>query len=220
MKSFNSKIGAGVAGLLGAVYLVAGLATGHSARSEPPPDLSATAAETGLDVWKASAALLETAGKPLVVDVRGAEDYARWHVPGSVNEPGADGAKLVALAKEHAPVIVVAAKDDAAQKLVGEAKATAKDARIHYLVDGPRSWYLAFDLPVPMFAEGAAPSGYEQSLATLRGFLLRPDPAAKDRALEALQTLAKLNFQPSLLKQAGKAKAAGGAKKKISGGCG
>jgi hypothetical protein len=220
MKRFNSKIAAGVAVLLGAVYLVAGLASGHSARSEPPPDLTAGAAEAGLEVWKASAALLETAGKPLVVDVRSAEDFARWHVPGSTNEPGADAAKLLSLAKEHAPVIVVASKDDAAQKLVGEAKATAKDARIHYLVDGPRSWYLAFDLPVPMFAESSAPSGYEESLATLRGFLLKPDPAAKGRALEALQTLARLNFQPSLLKQAGKAKAAGGAKKKISGGCG
>ncbi|HEY3447548.1 MAG TPA: rhodanese-like domain-containing protein [Myxococcales bacterium] len=220
MKPFNPKIAAGAAVLLGAVYLVAGLASGHSARSEPPADLSASAAESGLDVWKVSAALLETAGKPLVVDVRSAGEFARWHVSGSTNEPGADAARLLALAKEHVPVIVVAAKDDVAQKLVGEAKANAKDARIHYLVDGPRSWYLAFDLPVPMFAEGSAPSGYEEALGTLRGFLQKPDPAARGQALEALQTLAKLNFQPSLLKQAGKAKAAGGAKKKISGGCG
>jgi hypothetical protein len=220
MMTFNPKIAAGVAGLLGAIYLVAGLASGHSARSEPPPDLTANAAEAGLDVWKTAAALLDDSSKAQVVDVRAAEEFARYHVPGAVNEPGASASKLVEFARLHSPIIVVASKDDAAQKLVGEARAAAKEARIHYLVDGPRSWYLAFDLPVPLFAEAGAPSGYEEALGTLKGFLSKPEPAAKPRAFEALQALAKMNFQPTLLKQTGKAKAAGGAKKKISGGCG
>jgi rhodanese-related sulfurtransferase len=220
MTRFNTKIAAGVAGLLGASYLVAGLASGHSARSEPPPDLTANAAEAGLDAWKAAAALLDGSGKAMVIDLRSPEEYARYHVPGSISEPGATAARLVELARDHAPIVVVAAKDDAAQKLVGEARASAKDAKIHYLVDGPRAWYLAFELPVPLFAEASVPRDYEQALGALRGFLARPDPAAKSAALEALQTLAKINFQPTLLKQSGKPKAAGGAKKKISGGCG
>jgi hypothetical protein len=154
------------------------------------------------------------------VDVRSAPEFARYHVPGATNEPGAGAARLGELARDHAKVIVVAAKDEAAQKLVAEAKAANKVARIHYLVDGPRAWYLAFDLPVPLFADAGAPSGYDEALAALKGFLARPELAGKPRAVEALQSLAKMNYQPSLLRQAGKAKAAGGAKKKISGGCG
>ena len=220
MKAFNTKISAGVAAFLAAVYLVAGLATGHSAHAEPPPDLSVTAAEAGLDVWKVAAALLDDTGEAQVVDVRSPGDFARYHVPGAVSEPAAGASRLVELARGHAAVIVVAAKDDAAQKLVGEARALAKETRFHYLVDGPRAWYLTFDLPVPLFADATAPSGYGEALGTLKGFLAKPEPVSKPRALEALTSLAKMNFQPSLLKQAGKAKASGGAKKKISGGCG
>ncbi|MBI5549335.1 MAG: rhodanese-like domain-containing protein [Deltaproteobacteria bacterium] len=216
--NFNSKIAAAGAVGLGAIYLVLGLATGHSARSEVPPDLSASATEAGLDVWKTAAALLSDKERAQVVDVRSPEEYARYHLPRAVNEP--DAARLHELAVRGGPLIVVAAKDDVAQKLVAEIRARSKHASIHYLIDGPRAWYLAFELPVSMFAEASSPNGYEEALATLKDFWMKPEQGAKGQALEALQSLARMNFQPTLLKQSGKPKAAGGAKKKISGGCG
>jgi hypothetical protein len=221
MSRFNPKIAAGVAALLATAYLVASLVTGRSARSEPPADLSLGAAEAELDVWKTAAALVTASGKTLIVDRRPVEDFARYHLPGSVSEPGAGSARLLELARGDARVIVVAAKDDVARRVASEARATRKGASVYYLKDGARAWYLTFELPVPLFAESSPPSGYEQALGTVRAFFVRPQAGASTTSVvEALQRLAKLGYQPTLLKQTGKPKAAGGAKKKISGGCG
>jgi hypothetical protein len=57
-------------------------------------------------------------------------------------------------------------------------------------------------------------------VAAVNGYLARPDPAARGRTSEALQALAKANFQPTLLGSGRKAAPAGGARKKIAGGCG
>jgi rhodanese-related sulfurtransferase len=217
MTRFNAKVGAAVAALLGLGYMIGSLVTHRSARAEPPPDLTVAAADLGVDVWKGTALLLDQA---LLVDVRGADEFARWHAPGAVSLPGASAADIRAQLRSRPAVVLMAAKDEAAQKLAAAVRREQPDARVHYLVDGPRAWYLAFELPVTLFAETAAPRGYEQSLGALRAWLARPDAAGRAAARAALQTLAKVNYQPGLLKSGGKAKAAAGGRKKISGGCG
>jgi hypothetical protein len=217
MTGRGTKIGAAALVVLGLGYMIGSLASGRSARAEPPPDLSAVAGDSGLDVWKATALVVEGAA---LVDVRGAADYAKWHAAGALSVPGASQGAVRDLLGKHPAVIVMATKDDAAQKLVGAVRGESKAARVYYLVDGPRAWYLAFELSVPLFAESGAPRGYDEALGFIKGWLARPDAAARGAALAAVQTLAKAGYQPSLLKTGSKAKAAGAPRKKISGGCG
>jgi len=218
VKRLDTKIAAAAVVALGAAYLVLSLAFGRSARAEVPPDLSAAAADFGLDVWKAAAAVVQAEGSVLV-DVRPEEAWARYHLPRAMSLPGATADQLKAVADRHPLVVVYAGKDEVAQKLVGEARAAAPGARIHYLVDGARAWYLALDLPVPLFAESGPPDGYAEALARVKGWFESPASRTAPATVEALQTLARVNYQPSLLKSGRKA-AAGGAKKKIGGGCG
>ncbi|BDG06036.1 rhodanese-like domain-containing protein [Anaeromyxobacter oryzae] len=217
--TFDPKKGAAL--LLGAaaLYLVGAVATGHSARAEVPPDVTPRAADAALDVWKAAAGLVEADGKALVLDVRPADAYARYHLPGAESAPGASAADVAARAAGRPFVLVYAGKDEVAQKLVTEARKQSSGARIHYLVDGARAWYLALALPVPLFAEAGPPDGYAEALAQLQSWLAYPDPSARGATLQSIQALAKAGYQPSLLKAGGGPKA-GGAKKKISGGCG
>ncbi|HEY3358430.1 MAG TPA: rhodanese-like domain-containing protein [Polyangia bacterium] len=216
MTRLDPRIGAAVLAVLGLGYMIGSLASGRSARAEPPPDLSAAAGEAGLDVWQAVNLLLDGAA---LVDVRTPDEHARWHAPGAVSMPAAGPAAVRPLLGRRA-VILMAARDDAAQRLAGTLRSEDKSARVFYLVDGPRAWYLALELPVPLFAEAGPPRGYDQALATLKAWLNRPDAAARGPAVAALQTLAKAGYQPALLKTGGKAKPAGGARKKIAGGCG
>ncbi len=53
----------------------------------------------------------------------------------------------------------------------------------------------------------------------MKGWFEAPAGRTRAAALEALQTLARQSYQPSLL-ESGKKAVAGGAKKKIGGGCG
>lgn len=218
MKRFSPKVAAGALVGLAGLYLVLSLALGRSARSEPPVDLAATAADLGLDVWKAAAFIVQ-AERPAVIDVRPTEAFERYRLPLATSLPGASAEQLKALAADRPWILVYAGKDDVAQKLVAEARTVAPWAHIHYLVDGARAWYLAFALPVPLFAEAGPPSGYPEALAAATAWFAAPAGGATTAVTEALQTLARLNYQPSLLK-AGKKAAPAGAKKKIGGGCG
>lgn len=218
MSRFNAKVGAGVLVGLAGLYLVASLALGRSARAEPPLDLTAQAGDAGLDVWKA-AAFVVAADDPAVLDVRPAEAFARYHLPFAVNVPGATAEQVRDVAAAHPSVLLYAGKDDVALKLVAEARPLAPGARIHYLADGARAWYLAFELPVPLFAEAGPPSGYPEALEAVNGWFAAPSGGLRETVGEALQVLARVNYQPTLLKS-GKKAAPAGAKKKIGGGCG
>jgi rhodanese-related sulfurtransferase len=219
MMRFDSRIGAGLLVGLAAVYMVASVATGRSARAEVPPDLTPPAGYLALDVWKAANVVVQEPGTALI-DVRPAEAYARYHLPGAVNLPGA-GPEEVRGALRGAPAaIVYAGKDDVAQTLVAAARASDAAARVHYLVDGARAWYLAFELPVPLFSDAPPPSGYAEALATVKAWLEERDPAAQGSAAAALQALVRAGYQPNLLQGARKPAAIGGGKKKLSGGCG
>jgi rhodanese-related sulfurtransferase len=202
-----------------AVYMIASLVTGRSARAEAPVDLAPQAADLGLDVWKAASALVEADGQAAVVDVRPAEAFATFHLPRAENVPGASAADVAARARGRSFVLVYASKDDVARKLVEDARREAPGARIHFLVDGARAWYLALALPVALFSEQPLPDGYTEAVDRVQRFLARAEPGAKAAVLESLQLLARTNHQPSLLKAGGPPKATG-AKKKIAGGCG
>ena len=216
MIRFDAKLGAGVLVGAAALYAALSIATGRSARAEVPPDLSASAKDAALDVWKGAALIVER--DAAIIDVRPSDAYARYHLPGAKSVPGASGDEVRAAAAGK-PVLVYAGKDDVAQKLVTDLRASGA-LRAWYLVDGARGWYLAFQLPVPLFAESGPPDGYAQALRVAGSWLEKPDPTRRGQAAEALQTLAKANYQPTLLKSGKKAAAASGGKKKISGGCG
>jgi rhodanese-related sulfurtransferase len=215
---FNAKLGAGALVGLATVYLILSVALGRSARAEVPPDLTALAADAGLDVWKAAAFVVQS-DDVAVVDVRPADAFARYHLPLATNVPGATSEQIEELASRHPAVLVYAGKNEVAQRLVADARALVPTARIHYLVDGARAWYLALSLPVPLFAELSPPDGYAEALAATTAWFQAPTAAQRPAVTEALQTLAKVSYQPTLLK-AGKKAASAGAKKKIGGGCG
>ncbi len=218
MTRLGTRMAAGALVGFGAAYMILSLATGRSARAEVPPELAAAATDLGLDVWK-SAALLVREERAVVVDVRPAEAYARYHLPGATSLPEASAADVKRVLADHSAVLVYAGKDEVAEKLVRAARVAAPGARVHYLVDGARAWYLALTLPVPLFAESSPPDGYAEALAAATGFFASPAPALRPRALEAVQTLARIGYQPTLLTSGRKA-AAAGPKKKIGGGCG
>ena len=218
MTRFNSKVAAAVLLVLAGLYATASLALGRSAHSDIPPDLSLKAADAGVTVPKTVAALLATPAAVLA-DVRPDEEFAAYRIPGSIHVPGASASDLVHLAKGH-PVIVIASKDGEAQKLVGAARQLDPSGAYHFLQNGVRDFYLAFELPVELFNDAKPPGGYAAAVGTVKSFLATRDPRTSQQTRMALLDLAKYNYEPTLLKQAGKAQAAGGPRKKISGGCG
>lgn len=205
--------------LVSLAALVAGgsLAKGHNARANALLPLKADA-ERSLDLWKALDLLVREPGTR-ILDRRPPDSYAAWHIPGSVNLPGAGEAELRQALSQAPAVLMVATQDIVADEAVAAVRTAQPNARVHALKDGPRAWYLALELPVGMFREEAAPAGYAEALATLKAHLAQPAPKTRDAALEALQTLARLNVQPTLLKAGKKAAPAGGAKP-LAGGCG
>ncbi len=188
-------------------------------RAEMPPDLSARPTDLALDVWKVA---MLRADEPAtrVVDVGPADSYQRYHVPGAANMPGASASQIKDQLRAAPAVVVYADKDEAAEKVVAEVKRSQPGARLYYLADGARAWYLALQLPVPLFAEAAAPSGYADAIQVVNGWSANAASAPRPKVIEAIQTLAKLNYQPTLLSAGKKRAAAGGGKKKIAGGCG
>jgi rhodanese-related sulfurtransferase len=215
-RRFNSRIGASVLIGLASVYLIASLALGRSATAEPPPDLSLKAADAGVDAFRVAGALLDGA---TIVDVRSPAEFSRYHIPGAINAPDATPAVLFPYVRSGA-VIVVAASDEAAQKLTGQARAADPSGSYFFLRAGVRGWYMTFELPVALFNDQDPPSGYAEALQTVKRYVATRDPALRDPARMALFRLVRMNYQPTLLGSTATAKPAAGARKKISGGCG
>ncbi len=219
MTAFDSKIAAAVAIAIALIYMVISLATGHSARADFPPDLSPDSSQLGIGVWQAADLMVKESARIQVIDVRSPLEFARYHIPGSQNKPGADPGVIAALAKAG-PVIVACATDDQVSKNVAAARAATGSKKIFFLTGGVKSWYLAFALPVPLFSDKKVPFGYEKALAVVNGHFLDPQGSDKKQVTEALGILARLEYEPNLLKKSGKPKAAGKKRKKIAGGCG
>jgi hypothetical protein len=134
--------------------------------------------------------------------------------------PGATAGQLRDVLRGAPAALVYAGKDEVARKLVEEVRAGEPAARAHVLADGARAWYLAFALPVPLFSEAPPPSGYAEALDTVQRWFGQLGDVSPGDAVSALQTLAKVSYQPSLLQSGKKAAASGGGKKKLAGGCG
>jgi hypothetical protein len=206
MTRFNTRIGAGALVGLGVVYLVVALVTGHSAASEPPPDLSAT--EAGLDVWRALAFVVDS--RAPVVDVRPADHYHLYHAPRSRSLPGA-GARRVS--EEGRKLLLIADSDAKGAQLCGEL--SRRGITAHFLQGGIRSFYLTLELPVSLFNDTPPPPHYSSAMEKVRRWLEsgRDDPKVR----RAIERLATTSYLPSLGRPARKPAKK---RKKISGGCG
>lgn len=217
MKRFNSRVGAALLLGLAAIYAVGAFATGHSAQSELPPDLTTLAADAGVDVWQAVALLADDKGT-MLIDVRGDEQRSQYALPGAFVMAGATAEK-VAAKSGHGPLLLVASSDEIAQQLAAKVKSLKPDADVRFLRGGAGSWYLAFDMPVALFSTSPEPHGYREAHATARSFV---NGAAdlRSEARGAAIKLARLNYTPDLLGQGTKPKAVAGGRKKIAGGCG
>ncbi len=219
MTRFNTKIAAGVLACLGLIYMVASLVTDRSARAESPPDLSVEDSQVGIGVWQTASLLMGDKGKLEVVDIRSAKEHARYHVPGSQNEPGASASTIAELAASK-KVVVIASKDEQAIAIVTAARSSSGLQNIFYLKGGARSFYLAFELPIPLFSDNEVPFGYEEALAVVKANFEGPTKGGVKQIQDALATLVRLGYEPTALKKTGKSKAAGKKRKKIAGGCG
>jgi hypothetical protein len=200
---------------VGGLYAVIALARGHSAASEPPADLSAR--EAALDVWRGLALLAEQDAQ--LLDLRPRERFELYHLPRAESMPGASAATIAERARGGRPVLLLAEKDEVAAALAGAARKLSPKARVHFLQDGARSLYLALELPVPLFSDAPPPFGYARALATVRGWAQQPASAERRAVIEAIGLLSRASYAPTAL-QAKRKAPAGGAKKKISGGCG
>ena len=215
MTSFNTKIGLIVLLTLGAVYMVAALASGHSAVSHVPPDLRSEARDQGLDVWKAAHLMLSDETRVAVLDIRSKERFEEYHLPGARSMPGAGPAQIAQAGGGVDRVLLVAAADEGAQKVIARL-----GSGYHYLEGGARAWYLAMELPVPLFSDTPPPNGYREALAAVKEGLLGGGKARPGGELERdLATLARLDYAPTLLGKAKKARAGGKKRKKLEGGC-
>ncbi len=219
MTRFNTRIGAIVLALLAGIYMVTALTRGHSARGEMPVDLAAHKLEHGINVWKAAALLIREGDGAVVVDLRSRKDFDAYHLPGSVSVPGWDGKRIGELSDRHDFLVFVADRDEEGLKRVREAIGLHPGKTFHYLRGGIRDWYLNLVLPVPLFNDKQPPFGYEKALATVEAYLSGPEGKDRQRALDAVSTLARLDYRPVEL-QAKKPQASGSKRKKIAGGCG
>jgi len=217
MTRFNTRWGAIALVGLATVYLVLSLALGRPARAERPPELRAD--EAGLDVWHAAALLVRERGTVAVVDVRPKDRFDLYHVSSAVSAPGAGAREVAGTASGKKTVLLVAEADKEASALAAELRMTSPQLNVHFLKDGVRSWYSALELPVALFNEKAPPHGYTEAMTIARACVSGtcPDTA---RAIEAIGVLSKSPYEPAMLQGKKPAGSPGGAKKKISGGCG
>ena len=214
---FGNRIGAGALVGSGALYMVMTVAGGHSATALAPPDLSAK--DTALDIYRTLALIAKAPAEVGLVDLRAADRAALYPLPRAERAPKASVSELVrrALSKRH--MVLIGEQDAAMAKLIAAINRTKTAASFHFLSGGARSWYLNLELPVELSSSKPPPFGYTNALATVKAWLRAPHAAASAKTLTALGRLSTLAFTPNLL--AGKQKPkAGGAKKKIAGGCG
>lgn len=218
MKRITPKAGALVLVLLSGIYCGFSLVSGHVAKAEAPPELNLPPSEAAIDVWKTVASLL-SGPSPLIVDIRDQEAFSAYHLPGSHHLPGATGKAIVHLNAGQRPVVIIAAQESQAQKVVGEARSTDRTGKYYYLQGGAKAWYLTFELPLPLFSDHPLPAGYLDHLQAVKRALAAPEQAS-EQSKDSLEFVARAAIQPALLAgTAGNSTPAGG-RKKLSGGCG
>jgi len=215
LTKFKPQIGAAFLLVLGALYSVIALASGHSATAEPPPDLAAK--EAGVDVWRATALLLGSA-RSCVADSRDKAQFELYHLPGAV--PASSAGAIAEACRDSASLLVVAETDEAAAKLCAELEQKQGGKKpIHFLRGGAPSFYLALELPVPLFADKPPPHGYAEARAEIRRWLAGQGRPSAEQLQKTLGVLIRADYQPTKLSSR-KKPAPAKKKKKITGGCG
>lgn len=221
MSRFNAKVGMVVLLVLAATQMVVSLSLGHSARGESPVDLSVHPLQHALDAWRAAALLVEKGEQVAVIDTRPKASFELFHLPGAINLPDAKADQIKRAADGVKEVLLVTPDDGVAPRLIEEAVPGMVGTSLHYLSGGIRAWYLNLALPVPLFNDRPAPHGYAEALHAVNAYLDHPGPGRKRAAaLEAVGTLARLDYQPTELQRGGPPKPSGTKRKKIVGGCG
>jgi hypothetical protein len=215
---FNSKWGAAVLIGLAALYLLLSLVTRRSAASDRPTDLSAS--DAGLDVWKAAALLVREGGKVAVVDLRPMDRFDLYHVPRSRNVARGDAADVAKLGFSGDYVLIIAEQDKDAEEVAAGLAKVDRSKHVHFLKDGVRAWYLAFELPVALFSDKPSPHGWDDAMATVRAWQAAGESRNAAEVLAALGTLSKAGYEPSMLQGRKPAAPSGASRKKITGGCG
>ena len=219
MMNFNTKTGALVLAVLGALYMILSLSFNHTAVGEIQIDLTPQKTTPGLTVWEAAALIVKNRDSTVVVDIRDNQAFDTFNIPGSRNIPRVEKSVMGDVVKAGDTVILVTDENQAAEELIASMKAWSEDTTAYYLKDGIRSWYLTFELPVPLFNDQKSPYGYDSALETVKDYFDTPQPGEEDNVTAALATLARLNYQPNLLGAPKKTARANKKVKKISGGC-
>lgn len=220
MAKINSRIGAIVLVLLAGSYMALALGKGHSARGEVPVDLTPHKLEHGIELWKTVALLIREGNKAAVLDLRSRREFEIYHLPGSVSVTEWDAKRIEELSDRYDTFILIAGQDEEGLKRVQEGISWQPGKTFHYLRGGIQEWYLNLVLPVPLFNDKKPPYGYEEALATVKACLFTAPGSDREKALEAVSTLARLDYRPSQLLQAKRPLPSGPPKKKIVGGCG
>lgn len=218
------RLAAGALAAAGVLYLGVSTGTGHLATARPLPELRLAASDAGLDVWQALALRAEFGSALTVLDLRPAERFEAYALPDSRNLPGLrDAASIAREAGPNARAVLLVGEDEAAlASLVAGARG---ELRLHYLRGGPRAFYVAVELPTPLFSDQPVPLEYPESLRLVRGWLKQPPGAlseASSASLKmALRRLAAAGLAPTALASGSPAASPAGApKKRLSGGCG
>ncbi len=217
MTRFNSKAGAGVLVGLGLICMVFTLLTGHRTSANEPDEVAVLNNNTGVNVWQAAAMITDASTPATVIDIRSGKSHGEYFIPGSLNITGLSARELVDRSSKGT-VVVVSSNGKAAEALVATAKNIDPGCPVRFLKNGVRSWYLAFEMPVPLFADAPPPIGYTDAISTVKQELKGRVGSEPRKVSEALSLLSRLNYQPSAVKNTGSPSKS--KRRKISGGCG
>ena len=222
---FPHRLAAGALAAAGVFYLAAGAFSGHLATARPLPEVRLAASDGGLDVWQALTLRAEYGAALAVLDVRPAERFAAYAIPDSRNVPGLKDAGAVAAEAGPGVRAVLLVGDD--ESLLASLVAGSRGgSRLHFLKGGPRAYYVAVELPAPLFSDRPVPLEYPESIRLVRDWLKQAPGAMSESSAAsvklALRRLAAAGLVPTALasSSAGAPPAAGVSKKRLSGGCG
>lgn len=196
MKRFNTKLGATFIVGAAAFCMVLSPAVGCLAVPEQSAELAAS--ETSLGVWKACALLVRERGNVLVVDIRPKQHFDAYHLPGAINLGASEAKTAAAVADSKDHILLVADQEKDALLLATELVRSGK-RQVHVLKDGAQSWYLAFELPVPLFSDKPPPDCSCEAMAVVQAWLRNQDSQAPGEVLTALAQLSKTGYHSTLL---------------------
>ncbi|MBC7289621.1 MAG: rhodanese-like domain-containing protein [Armatimonadetes bacterium] len=123
------------------VLVLSGCSGGSLPSGGPGGGGQATLGEVGaLDLWQE----VFSDSPPSVVDVRPADQYDAFHIPGSVSKPNGVGLAGVLSAQGTSSLVIVGRTDEDARAVAEQLVRKGKSARV--LVGGIENWTLGLDI--------------------------------------------------------------------------